>query len=242
MDEEIIKKMDEELIKKTAVKVNVLGGTKLDEVIKFLDEANKNGKNIYVVFNEQNLYSMLDDEDSCYKKVVGMTKAELEREWQEDMQKLKDTAEYDDTFCHDVDEAVNYLFKQAYNGKNVYIEFNTFKGKIRLYSMVDTMNSIYQKVTGYTKGEYDAIHQKVDALKERSKNLVSFEKSADWFGYIIESVEDPLRKGKDVELAIRVMELLDAGDSARAHQIMAQADREYAFALTAIRKRWPRVL
>lgn len=234
MDEEIIKKMNEELIKKTAVKVNVLGGTKLDEVIKFLDEANKNGKNIYVVFNEQNLYSMLDDEDSCYKKVVGMTKAELEREWQEDMQKLKDTAEYDDTFCHDVDEAVNYLFKQAYNGKNVYIEFNTFKGKIRLYSMVDTMNSIYQKVTGYTKGEYDAIHQKVDALKERSKNLVSFEKSADWFGYIIESVEDPLRKGKDVELAIRVMELLDAGDSARAHQIMAQADREYAFALTAI--------
>ena len=58
MDEEIIKKMNEELIKKTAVKVDVLGGTKLDDVIKFLDEANKNGKNIYVVFNEQNLYSM----------------------------------------------------------------------------------------------------------------------------------------------------------------------------------------
>lgn len=157
MDEKIIKKMNEELIKKTAVKVNVLGGTELDEVIKFLDEANKNGKNIYVVFNDKNLYSMLDDKDSCYKKV-----------------------------------------------------------------------------TGYTKGEYDAIHQKVDALKERSKNLVFFEKSADWFGYIIDSVEDPFRKGKDVELAIRVMELLDAGDSARAHQIMAQADREYAFALTAI--------
>ena len=47
-------------------------------------------------------------------------------------------------------------------------------------------------------------------------------------------MEDPLRKGKDVELAIRVMELLDAGDSASAHQIMAQADREYALALAAI--------
>lgn len=157
MDEKIIKKMNEELIKKTAVKVNVLGGTELDEVIKFLDEANKNGKNIYVVFNDKNLYSMLDDKDSCYKKV-----------------------------------------------------------------------------TGYTKGEYDAIHQKVDALKERSKNLVFFEKSADWFVYIINSVEDPFKKGKDAELAISVMEFLDAGDSARAHQIMAQADREYAFALTAI--------
>lgn len=75
---------------------------------------------------------------------------------------------------------------------------------------------------------------KVDALKERSKNLVYFEKLEDWFDYIIDSVEDPFRKGKDVELAIRVMEFLDAGDIASAHQIMAQADREYAFALTAI--------
>ena len=48
----------------------------LDDVIEVLSKAKQEGKNISVEFNGQILFSMTDDEDSCYRKVTGESKAE----------------------------------------------------------------------------------------------------------------------------------------------------------------------
>ena len=54
----------------------------LDNAVKLLNDARAEGRNIYIEFNGQKLYSLLDDEDSCYMKVVGTTKKEYEQEQQ----------------------------------------------------------------------------------------------------------------------------------------------------------------
>lgn len=50
----------------------------LDGAIAVLSKAKKENKNIYIDFNGIKLYALLDDEDSAYKKVVGMSKSEWE--------------------------------------------------------------------------------------------------------------------------------------------------------------------
>lgn len=54
----------------------------LDNAVKLLNDARAEGRNIYIEFNGQKLYSLLDDEDSCYMKVVGTTKKEFEQKRQ----------------------------------------------------------------------------------------------------------------------------------------------------------------
>lgn len=64
----------------------------LDDAVEFLNDARAEGRNIYIEFNGQKLYSLLDDEDSCYMKVVGTTKKEFEQEqqrWLEEREKRK---------------------------------------------------------------------------------------------------------------------------------------------------------
>lgn len=59
----------------------------LDGAVKVLEEAKSIGWNIYIDFNGHKLYSLLDDEDSCYHKVLGISKAESEerhRKWLEE--------------------------------------------------------------------------------------------------------------------------------------------------------------
>ena len=63
---------------------------KLDNAVEFLNDARAEGRNIYIEFNGQKLYSLLDDEDSCYMKVVGTTKKEFEQKqqrWLEEREK-----------------------------------------------------------------------------------------------------------------------------------------------------------
>ena len=77
--------MDRELIEKYADKVSIYGN--LDEVIKKLQVFKSANVNVYVDFNGSKLYSLLDDEDSCYKKVTGKSKEEFEeaeRQWREE--------------------------------------------------------------------------------------------------------------------------------------------------------------
>ena len=64
----------------------------LDDAVEFLNDARAEGRNIYIEFNGQKLYSLLDDEDSCYMKVVCTTKKEFEQEqqrWLEEREKRK---------------------------------------------------------------------------------------------------------------------------------------------------------
>lgn len=56
----------------------------LDVAIAVLSKAKNENKNIYIDFNGIKLYSFLDDEDSAYKKVVGMSKyewGEAKKKW-----------------------------------------------------------------------------------------------------------------------------------------------------------------
>lgn len=87
--------MNEEQIKRTATKykkwVNTLG-----EAVEILDQHKKSQKNIFIEFNGKKLYSLLDDENSCYMKVVGKPRQQFEedrRKWIENYQKKQEEAE-----------------------------------------------------------------------------------------------------------------------------------------------------
>ncbi len=62
---------------------------KLDDAIKYLANAKKRGENIYLNFNGNKLYSLLDDEDSCYVKIVGMNKKEFDEQEKKYMEEFK---------------------------------------------------------------------------------------------------------------------------------------------------------
>ena len=68
--------MTQEEIKQTAVKC-----TKpfqyLDTAVRELKKAKQNGENIYIEFSGEKLYSLIDDENSCYVKVTGKSKVDF---------------------------------------------------------------------------------------------------------------------------------------------------------------------
>lgn len=227
----------EEYIKKTAVQMAVPASTDLQDVIELFKKSNKEGKNICVVFQGVKLYALLDSEEDCYQKLYGRTKKELE---EEDRQLMLPWAEkrakYDDRFCHDIDDVIEYLSKKREEGENIYVLFKTHNKSFKFYSQAFTEDYIYLQVTGHTKQEYDDVHEKVDALKEASKGIIRVEDEVEWLGYIINSMEDPIRNGKDAWLALKVIELLKNGHTQEAHSVMSDADREFIFACSAVLK------
>lgn len=54
----------------------------VSNAVRFLHDARVLGRNVYIEFNGQKLYSLLDDENSCYMKLYGKTKKEFEQEQQ----------------------------------------------------------------------------------------------------------------------------------------------------------------
>ena len=60
----------EDKIKKFAVKDDAFIWN-LDEAVRYLENALINKKNIYITFSGKELYSLLDDRNSCYEKVTG---------------------------------------------------------------------------------------------------------------------------------------------------------------------------
>lgn len=227
----------EEYIKKTAVQMAVPASTDLQDVIELFKKSNKEGKNICVVFQGVKLYALLDSEEDCYQKLYGRTKKELE---EEDRQLMLPWAEkrakYDDRFCHDIDDMIEYLSKKREEGENIYVLFKTYNKSFKFYSQAFTEDYIYLQVTEHTKQEYDDFHKKVDALKEASKGIIRVEDEVKWLGYIINSMEDPIRNGKDAWLALKVIELLKNGHTQEAHSVMSEADREFMFACSAVLK------
>ena len=62
--------MTKEEILKTAKESNEFFWD-LDEIVTAFEKYRDQNKNIYINFNGQKLYSLIDDRDSCYKKVTG---------------------------------------------------------------------------------------------------------------------------------------------------------------------------
>lgn len=71
--------MNEEQIKEIATEYQGWTST-LEEAVRVLLEAKIFGENIYIDFNGHRLYSLLDDENSCFMKVLGKSK----QQWEED--------------------------------------------------------------------------------------------------------------------------------------------------------------
>ena len=237
MDKETRQKFMEEYIKKTAVQMAVPASTDLQDVIELFEKSNKEGENICVVFQGVKLYALLDSEEDCYQKLYGLTKKEFEEEERQEMLPWAEKrAKYDDRFCHDIDDVIKYLTAKKREGENIYVLFKTYNKSFKFYSQAFTEDYIYLQVTGQTKQEYDDFHEKVDALKEASKGIIRVEDEVKWLGYIINSMEDPIRKGKDARLALKVIKLLKKGHTQEAHSVMSEADREFIFACSAVLK------
>lgn len=127
----------------------------------------------------------------------------------------------------DLDRAVNVLNWTKATGENIYIDFN---GQ-RLYSLFDTPDTAYLKVTGYTRAgfkqaeeewhkAYEAreAREKAEAEKnipvwyERGKKVVYPEKWDKWHECVEGRAHD-LYHGFDLVNALEIMEALDEGKS-----------------------------
>ena len=69
--------MTNEEIMKTATECNEWFNN-LDDVIRIFEKCKNENKNVYVKFSGQKLYSLIDNRDSCYKKVTGKTYEEFQ--------------------------------------------------------------------------------------------------------------------------------------------------------------------
>lgn len=81
--------MDAKEIMSTAREINYFWGVNLDEAIKTLETEKKSGNNVYIDFNGHRLYSLLDDENSCYMKVLKKSKVQWEKDRRESLKRLE---------------------------------------------------------------------------------------------------------------------------------------------------------
>lgn len=204
----------------------------LDDVISFLKKSKEKNDNIYTFFCGNILYSLFDDEDSCYKKVTGMTKAEYDKIKNEqypdtytdlDVENIKRTAIYFDTKFDSLEDAIAFLDKYRKAKRNIYIYFLYN----RLYSLLDDKDSCYKKTIGISNQD---INQKVDNFEKKyaeieakrkenaDKNYKDWinkglkfiypQKKTDWENCVRNSI-DSIYHGKEVEISLKVMESLE---------------------------------
>ena len=86
----------------------------LNEIIRRLDQEKQKGENVYVVFQGKKLYSLIDNEESCYLKATGETKVEFERKQREEWvsyrkSKLEKQLEFLDKFEDRIEKGKSVL-------------------------------------------------------------------------------------------------------------------------------------
>lgn len=59
------------------------------ETLEELQRCKEREDNVYIVYQGKKLYSMFDDEDSCYKKIRGLTKEEFEKKEAKELEDLR---------------------------------------------------------------------------------------------------------------------------------------------------------
>lgn len=66
----------------------------IDELISLIDKYKEKGENYWFEFKKEKFYSLLDDEESCYKKITGLTKDEYyEKQQKLEYERLRREAE-----------------------------------------------------------------------------------------------------------------------------------------------------
>ena len=68
----------EEMIKSNAVEIKIPVKSHFEDIVKNLEDNRRKGNNVYVIVSSGiKLYSLLDNESSCYMKVFNMTKEQI---------------------------------------------------------------------------------------------------------------------------------------------------------------------
>lgn len=132
-----------------------------------------------------------------------------------------------DFYGSTLDNAAAELAEQKKKGNNVYIDFN---GK-KIYSMLDDVDSCYQKVCGCTKAEFEERqrkwHEEYEAREkiekaeaeakipewiEKGKKYIYPQRILNWKECVPIRAGD-LYHGRDLDNALDIMELLENGGS-----------------------------
>ena len=118
-------------IMQDALKLELDQNYTLIDVINLFNKHASMGLNEYIAFKGQNLYTRIDDESTIYKKVVGMTKTEYEKEIAIKLHNLKQAL------------------------KEEIIEVNNLKDKTQtIYSKRFAVHTLYEKLD---KEDYSSI-------------------------------------------------------------------------------------
>ncbi len=140
--------MDNEQIIKTAVEYKSYFGT-LDRAIEVLEKAKEENENIYLDFNGQKLYSLIDDTDSCYLKVTGKTKDEYMKaleEWrkQQEEEQIKEELEALDKMPDRIKRGNELIYPQRREDWEKYVRSSTksFYHGLELDSVLNVMESL----------------------------------------------------------------------------------------------------
>lgn len=159
-------------MKSQAKKIELDNCNKIDDVVKALKSYRKKGENVYMVFNDNKLYSEDVTMDSAYLQILGLTrkedsmiKSEIKKaksveeqknlviKWSEIVEKhireSKQKAEKCDKKFDNLDGITEFLVESKLNGDNIYIEYENK----RLYSVDATPDKIFLQAKGLTKAE-----------------------------------------------------------------------------------------
>ena len=107
----------------------------LEEVIAALKEAKENGNNFYIEFQGQKLYSLFDDENSCYQKITGQTKEDYEEAMSKTSGYLKSIVRETLKYVNkNTREFSSFIEKCASNGEDrtMLIYFNSVAREVKL--------------------------------------------------------------------------------------------------------------
>ena len=148
---------------------------------------------------------------------------------------MRTAVEYN--YHSDLDDICKRLQELNAQGKNVYIEFD---GK-KLYSLLDSVDDCYIKVTGETKADYERLLaeelrkfkeeelkeeltalEKMPARIERGKQTISPELHDQWENCVKIRTSD-IYHGIELDDAIDIMEAIAANDFEKGYQLLEDA-------------------
>lgn len=103
----------------------------LVNVVRILSSHKRHNNNVFITFNGQKLYALTDDEDSCWLKVTGMSKAENQEAVRRELEK------YEEEKLQRELEYINKMEERIEQGKKLLPSSRWSAWKKELWNMLD---------------------------------------------------------------------------------------------------------